>query len=131
MDYLDPSDSSKELTSRGVRGVGSLAGGLALLILKSVAGAFGGVVGLVLGAVSLAVGASSLKSEAKADRTGGAIALGAGALLVLAGLSRWHIPLISGIAALSTGLVGLGALGLLGYGAWNIFKFVKGLRNRA
>jgi len=131
MDYLDPVDSQKELTSRGVRGVGSAVGGIALLALKGVALWFGGVAGIVIGGVALALGASSLKSTAKADKTGGAIALGAGALLVLSGLSRWHIPIISGLAGFATGLVSLAGVGLLGYGAWNIFKFVKGLRNRA
>lgn len=131
MDYLDPVNSGKELTSLGVRGVGSAVGGVALLVLKGIAGAFGGIVGVVLGGIALFVGASSLKSEAKADKMGGSIAMGAGALLVLSGLSRWHIPLISGIAGFSSALVGLGAIGLIGYGAWNIFKFVKGLRNRA
>jgi len=131
MDYLDPNDSNKELTSRGVRGIGSAIGGVALLVLRGLAGAFGGIVGLVLGGATLVLGASSLKSESAADKTGGAIALGAGALLTLTGLARFHIPLISGIAGLASGLVGAGAIGLLGYGLWNIFKFVKGLRNRA
>jgi len=131
MDYLDPVDSRKELTGRGVRGVGAAAGGIALLVLKGLAGALGGVVGVVLGGIALVVGSTSIKSESKADKTGGAIALGAGALLVLSGLSRFSIPIISGIAGFSTALVGLGAVGLIGYGAWNIFKFVKGLRNRA
>jgi hypothetical protein len=131
MDYLDPVESGKELTSRGVRGVGSAVGGLALLLLKGLAGGLGGIVGVVLGGVALFIGSTSLKSEAKADKTGGAIAMGAGALLVLSGLSRWHLPIISGLAGFATGLVGLAGLGLIGYGAWNIFKFVKGLRNRA
>lgn len=131
MDYLDPMDSNKELTNRGVRGVGFTVGGVVLLILKGVATAAGGIVGLVLGGITIVVGASSLKSSSAADKTGGAIALGAGALLALTGLSRFHIPLISGIAGLTSGLVGIGAIGLIGYGLWNIFKFVKGLRNRA
>ncbi len=131
MDYLDPVDSQRELTSRGVRGVGSAIGGIALLALKGVALWFGGVAGVVLGGIALVVGSTSLKSEAKADKTGGAIAMGAGGLLVLSGLSRWHIPIISGLAGFATGLVSLAGVALLGYGAWNIFKFVKGLRNRA
>jgi len=131
MDYLDPMDSNKELTNRGVRGIGATVGGIVLLVVRGIASAGGGIVGLVLGGIALVLGASGLKSSSSADKTGGAITLGAGALLALAGLSRFHIPVISGLAGFATGLVGLGALGLLGYGAWNIFKFVKGLRNRA
>jgi uncharacterized membrane protein len=42
-----------------------------------------------------------------------------------------HIPILGAIAGFSSWIVGSGAVALLGYGIWNIYKFVKGLRNRA
>ncbi|HTX71406.1 MAG TPA: hypothetical protein VMC79_01135 [Rectinemataceae bacterium] len=130
MNDIEPVDS-RELSNRGFKGVSATVGGVALLVLKGIAGWLGGIVGLGIGVIAMGVGLSSLKSSSKADKTGGVVALGAGALLALTGIAHWHIPIISGIAGLSTGLVTLGAVGLIGYGVWNIIKFVRGLRSRA
>jgi hypothetical protein len=133
MSDLEPMESSRDLSNRGFKGVSATVGGIALLILKGLAGAFGGVVGIALGVVTLGLGASSLKSGTRADKTGGVIAVLAGALMALTGIAHFpvHLPLITGLARFSSAIFGIGAVGLLGYGVWNIFKFVKGLRNRA
>jgi hypothetical protein len=131
MSDLEPV-GNKEITNAGVRGVGSTIGGIGLLLLTGVAGWFGGIAGLALGGVILALGASGMKSQSKADKTGGAIAMGAGALLAITGLAHFplHIPLITGLARFTSGLVGLGAVGLIGYGVFNIVRFIRGLKSR-
>ena len=43
----------------------------------------------------------------------------------IAGLATILLPRFTG------SLLFLGGLGLVAYGAWNIFKFIKGLRSRA
>lgn len=127
---MEPVDS-REISDRGFKGISSTVGGVALLVLKGIAGWLGGIVGVGIGVLAMGIGLSGLKGGTKADKTGGAVALGAGALLALTGISHWHIPIISGLASFSTGLVTIGAVGLIGYGLWNIFKFVRGLRSRA
>jgi len=128
--------SEKEITNAGVRGVGATAGGLGLIILRGISTAFGGIGGLVVGGLSFLVGAASMKSASKTDKKGGAIAMGAGIVLALPGLAtvfKW-VPVVGGSIGifdrLASGIIGLGAVGLLGYGVYNIIKFAKGLRSR-
>ncbi len=128
--------SEKEITNAGVRGVGATVGGLGLVILRGISTAFGGIAGLVVGGLSFIVGAASVKSASKTDRRGGAIAMVAGIVFALPGLAKllkW-VPVVGGsIVAfdhLANGLIGIGALGLIGYGVYNIVKFAKGLRSR-
>jgi hypothetical protein len=135
MSDLEPV-GSKEITNAGVRGVGATIGGVGLLVLRALSTAFWGVGGLVIGGLSFVVGAASVKSESKADRRGGTIAMVAGVALALPGLAKIFkiVPLLGGAVGLaehlSSGIVGLGALGLLGYGIYNLVKFVKGLKSR-
>lgn len=131
MSDLEPVNS-KDVSSAGARGIGATLGGVGLMVATAVAGAFGGVVGLVLGGIALVIGASGLRGHAAADKTGGAITLGAGALLAVTGLAHFplHIPIITGLARFSSGLVGIAAVGLIGYGVFNLIKFRKGLKSR-
>jgi hypothetical protein len=131
MSDLEPV-GNKDVTNAGVRGIGATVGGLGLLILTGVASWATGIVGLALGGITLVFGLGSLRSSSKADKTGGAIAVGAGVLLAAVGVAHlpFAIPLVSWIAKLTSGLAGLGAFGLLGYGIFNLFKFGKGLRSR-
>lgn len=135
MSDLEPV-GSKEITNAGVRGVGSTIGGVALLLLRGVSGFLGGIGGLVIGAISMIVGASSLKSQSKTDRRGGTIALVAGAVVALPGIARilGKVPIIGGlvnaVSGISWGIIALGAFGLIGYGVYNIVKFVKGIKSR-
>jgi hypothetical protein len=135
MSDLEPT-GNKDITNAGVRGVGATIGGLGLLVVQGVAGFLGGFVGLVVGGLSFIVGASSLKSSSSADKRGGTIAMVAGAILALPGIGHLigKVPLIGGIvtgaAGISSFILGAGAVGLLGYGVYNIVKFVKGLKSR-
>jgi hypothetical protein len=99
--------------------------------LTGIAGWFGGIVGVGIGVLAMGLGISGLKAHTKTDKTGGAIAFGAGALFALAGISHWHIPFISALAGIPTGLVTVGAVGLIGYGLWNAYRFIRGLRHRS
>lgn len=135
MSDLEPI-GNKEITNAGVRGVGATVGGVGLIVLQALSGAFWGIGGLVLGGLSFLVGAASVKSESKTDRRGGAIAMVAGLALALPALSRFigGVPVLGGIVKVAAGfssfIVGAGALGLVGYGIYNIVKFVKGLKSR-
>ncbi|HCM25500.1 MAG: hypothetical protein A2Z99_11345 [Treponema sp. GWB1_62_6] len=107
------------LAKQGVAAVGGIAGGLGLLVL----GGLPWIFGIVAGGVVAVVGLSAMASHERADRIAGRIALGAGALAVLA-----KLPIVGGLAG---GLFGLATFGLLGMGVWNGFKFMKGLKSRA
>jgi len=95
-----------------------------------------GMGGLVIGGLSFRVGAASVKPESKTDRRGGVIAMVAGVALALPGLAKIFkiVPIVGGMVIsldhLASGALGLGALGLLGYGVFNLVKFVKGLKSR-
>ncbi|MDA8427412.1 MAG: hypothetical protein M0Z80_14895 [Treponema sp.] len=130
MNDLQPMDT-KELSERGFKGISATVGGVAILVLKGIAGMFGGIVGVGIGVIAMGLGISGLKGHTKTDKTGGAIAFGTGALFALAGVSHWHIPFISALAGIPTGLVTVGAIGLIGYGLYNAFRFIRGLRHRA
>lgn len=135
MSDLEPV-GNKEISDAGVKGIGATIGGVGLLIVQGVAGFLGGLVGLVVGGIAVVLGAGSLASKSSTDRRGGAIALAAGAVLALPGLAHLlgGVPIVGSILKVAGGfsafVVGAGALGLLGYGIFNIIKFVKGLRSR-
>ncbi|GAB1481588.1 hypothetical protein MASR2M78_04030 [Treponema sp.] len=107
------------LAKQGVAAVGGLAGGLGLLILGALPSVFGIVAGVVIGLIGL----GALSSKEPADKVAGGIAAAAGGLAVLS-----KIGFLGGIAS---SLLGIATVGLLGLGAWNGFKFLKGLKSRA
>jgi hypothetical protein len=135
MSDLEPMES-KEISNAGVRGIGATIGGVGLLVVQGIAGFLGGIGGLIIGGLSLAIGASSLKSSSNADKRGGTIAMVSGAILALPGLAHFlgGIPLVGGILKAASGfsgfVIGAGAVGLIGYGVYNIVKFVRGLKSR-
>jgi hypothetical protein len=113
-----PVDSS-DLRSRGTKGVLSAVGGLGLLGVSALISI--PVIGwVVCGALAL-FGVTGLFGKKSGDKATGTIMLVAGA----AGLAGILLP------HLTRGLLGAGAFALLAYGAWNIYKFVRGLRDRA
>jgi hypothetical protein len=111
----DPND----LRNRGTKGVMSALGGVGLLVASAlvahpiVAGIIGGVLAIL--------GLTGVISKKKTDRTAGSIVLIAGGVGLAAIFLHGPIQF----------LFGLGGVALLGYGAYSIFKFVKGLRQRA
>jgi len=113
-----PVDSS-DLRGRGTRGVMSAVGGLGLLGVNALIHI--PVVGWILGGALVIVGISGLFGKAKGEKTSRNIMLAAGA----AGLAALLLPKLAAF------LLGAGGLALIGYGAYNIYKFVRGLRDRA
>ncbi len=120
MNEIVPSD---RLVRYGMTGISGTVVGVGLLFLSGFAGAGLSIAGLVVGGGLTAFGLSaSSKAANKDDRAGGMVTAGAGALTVVASL-----PLIGGLAG---GLMSLAGFGLLGYGGYSLFKFIKGLRAR-
>ena len=135
MSDLEPL-GSKEISNRGVKGIGATVAGVGLLVVTGVAGWMGGLVGLVVGGLAFVVGASSLKSSSPVDRRGGSLAMVAGAVLALPGLARFlgKLPIVGTVlnvaAGFSSFVVGAGAIGLIGYGVYNLIRFRRGLKSR-
>ncbi len=102
----------KEISKEGIRAVGGLVGGAALLLL-TLNPIFGIVGGGLLAAVGIGVAAS------KKDRLAGGVLGAAGALGLLNG--------IFGFAG--TWLI-LGSAGLAGYGAYSLYQFIRKLKTR-
>ncbi len=120
MNEIVPSD---RLVRYGMSGISGSAVGIGLLVLSGFAGAGLSIPGLIIGGGLTAFGLSaSSKAKSSDDRTGGLVTAGAGALTVVASL-----PLIGGLAG---GMMSLAGFGLLGFGGYSIYKFVKGLRSR-
>jgi hypothetical protein len=110
-----PVDST-ELRSKGTRGVISLGAGIGLLGVQAIINI--PFVGLVAGGALIVLGILGLVGKTKIDKTGGMLAIAGGvALFALKGVASF--------------VIGAGALGLLIYGGWNVFKFVKGLKSRS
>jgi hypothetical protein len=112
---VDPS----EIRARGTKGVMAAIGGIGLLGVNALISI--PVIGWVIGGGLVLVGISGLFGKTKTDKTTGGLMIGAGAV----GLAALLLP------GLTHGLLGLGGFALLAFGAWNIFKFVRGLRSRA
>lgn len=115
----------KTLVKQGGLAIGGLGGGIALLVLNSVLGIPGLIIGGVVTLIGLAIGSS------KDDRTAGTIATGAGILTGVHALSAFKIPILSALAGgLGGALLTISGIGLLVMGGLNLFKFVKNYRNR-
>jgi len=105
-------------SERGTRGFISAGAGIGLLGLNALISV--PVIGWVIGGGLALLGLLGLGGGTKTDRTYGTVALVAGAATILAQL---HIgPLHFALGA--------GGIGLLAFGAYNLFKFFRGLRNR-
>lgn len=104
----------KALVKQGTTGVGGLVGGGILLLLSGL----GPVGGAIIGGI-LSLGGAAVAASSKEDRAVGGIVAGAGVLTIL-----------SGFGILGGGLLWVGGLGLLGLGAWSLFKFIRNLRAR-
>jgi hypothetical protein len=110
---------SNVLAKQGVAAVGSLIGGVGLLIL----GALPPIIAIIAGAVVGFIGVGAILSKDPDDRKPGIIVTAAGALSILS-----KIGIVRPFAAT---LLGIGAFGLLGLGIWNAIKFIKGLKSRS
>jgi hypothetical protein len=110
--------STDVLAKRGVTAIGSLIGGVGLMVL----GVLPPIMGLIAGGVVGVAGISGLLSRDPEDRKPALLVTAAGALAVFS-----KVPIVRPIAA---SLLGLGAIGLIGLGIYNGIKFLKGLKSR-
>ncbi len=104
-----------EVTKSGVKGVGAVVGGTALLVLSAISSI--PVIGVVAGGILAVVGFSLTTS--RSDRT-------AGAVTAVAGIVTAAASLIPGLRW----LVWLPGLGLLGAGVFMLFRFFRGVKTR-
>lgn len=118
MDEFEGPASRAALAKQGVTAVGCIAGGIGLLVL----GALPPIAGIIAGAAAGVLGIGGLLSKDPDDRKPGLIVTAAGSLAILS-----KVGIIKPLAAT---FLGIGALGLLGLGIWNGFKFLKGLKSR-
>jgi hypothetical protein len=112
---MDPSD----LRQKGTKGVMSAVGGVGLMVVSGLV-ASPILAGIIGGGLAL-LGLGGVFSKKRSDRTTGGLVLAVGGIAIASAFL--HGPL--------SGLLGLGGLALLVYGGINIYKFVKGLRDRA
>jgi hypothetical protein len=108
-----------EVRKNGMRGVISTGAGVAMLLFNTLLHI--PVVGWILGGGLIALGIMGLAGKARTDKTTGMILMGAGAL----GLGSF---ILKGLTSFFLGLAGVG---LIAFGAFNLIKFVKGLKSRA
>ena len=106
----------KTLVKYGSQGIGGVVGGAALLIL----GGLGPVGSLIVGGVIALVGLAL--SRSKEDRVAGYIGLGAGAVTAASAIG--FLGKIAGT------LLNISGIGLLVVGGINLFRFIRGYRNR-
>jgi hypothetical protein len=108
----------KNLSDKGTKGVMSTAAGIGMLGVNALLGV--PVVGTVISAGLLALGAIGLFGKTKTDKASGTVLAAAG----IAGIATLFVP---GVAH---SLLSLGGIGLLGYGVFNLFGFLKGLHRK-
>ncbi len=111
----DPNDLRKQ----GTKGIMSAGAGVGLWVVNALIHM--PIVGWVIGGGLLFLGFTGLFGKSKTDRASGTVMMAAG----IAGLATILLPRFTG------SLLFLGGLALVGYGAFNIFKFIRGLRSRA
>jgi hypothetical protein len=113
--------STTELRKQGTRGVISTGAGVGLWVVNGILHI--PVVGIILGGALAILGLLGLLGRDRTDKTTGAVLLVAGA----AGLSS-VLPFLRPISSF---LFGVGGLALVGFGVFNLFKFIKGLKSRS
>ena len=123
MNDLIPGDGkytpTNVLAKQGMTAIGSIAGGVVLMIMRALPPFMGIIAGVLVGVV----GIGGILSKDPADRKPGILAAAAGALSILA-----RIGIIRPLAGT---LLGISALGLLAVGVWNGIKFIRGLKGRS
>lgn len=112
-----PSDTTN-IHNHGVRGVISTGAGLGLMLFNSLLNL--PVIGWVIGGGLVVIGVMGVTGKSRTDKVSGALFIGAGAL----GLGSFLLP------GLTSFLLGLPAIGLLGYGIFNLVKFARGIKSR-
>ena len=112
---MDPSG----LRAQGTKGVLATGAGIGLWVVNALIHV--PVVGWIIGGGLALIGLTGLLGKSRTDKASGTIMMAAG----IAGLATIFLPRLTG------SLLFLGGLALVGFGAWNIFKFIRGLKSRA
>ncbi|HUX11715.1 MAG TPA: hypothetical protein VMW87_01730 [Spirochaetia bacterium] len=107
------------LAKQGMKAVGGIGGGAALLILSAVTASH--LPAIIIGGILTIVGLA-ITSKAKDDRIAGTVAVGAGVLALLKGIGIF--------AKLAGGLIWVSGVGLIIAGGISLYKFIKGLKSR-
>ena len=107
----------EEVSKQGVRAAGGIAGGIGLLVLA----ALGPVAGAIAGGLLAIVGLSQTRS--KQDRRPGWVLAAVGAAALVASV-------VPGIGGLAEVLLRLSGIGLLGFGGYSLYQFIRNLRRR-
>ncbi|MGA2764095.1 MAG: hypothetical protein ABSG17_12080 [Spirochaetia bacterium] len=109
-----------EVSRQGVKGVGALAGGAALIVLSLL----GPILGFITGGVLTVVGFALTGS--KPDRTAGFITAGAGLVTIVSALHRF-VPVFPNL----DWLMWIPGIGLLAIGAVSLVRFFGNLKKRS
>jgi len=108
----------KNLSEKGSKGVMSSIAGIGLLGVNAILGI--PMIGTVISAGLLGLGAIGLFGKSKTDKVSGSVLGIAG----IVGLSTLFLP------GPAHSLLSLGGLGLLGYGIYHLFGFLRGIKNK-
>ena len=106
----------KELERNAMTGIGGIGGGLAILAVTSVVTG-SPIIGLLV-AGGMAAGGYGMTRSAE-DRTAGKVLMGVGALTA-----------VSAVTGVGSGIFSLAGIGLIGWGGYSIYKFLKGMKSR-
>lgn len=106
----------KELERNAMTGIGGIGGGLAILAVSSVITG-NPIIGLVV-AAGMGFGGYTMTKSAE-DRTAGKVLMGVGAITALSALTGF-----------GSGIFSLAGIGLIGWGGYSIYKFLKGMKSR-
>ncbi len=118
MNDYHPVDA-ESVRKSGMRGVIATGGGLGLFLFNSLLHL--PLVGWVVGGALLVLGVMGVLGRNRTDKTSGALLIGAGVL----GLASILFGRFTGF------ILGVGSLGLIGYGVFNLIKFTRGLKSRS
>jgi uncharacterized membrane protein HdeD (DUF308 family) len=109
----------KELVKQGWHGFAGVAGGIALLVLRGIAGA-GFWPGLLAGALLIIVGLAV--GSSRQDRAAGGVTVAVGAATLIG-----SVPALGSVRW----LMSVAGIALLAAGAWSLVKFFLNLRKRS
>jgi len=107
-----------EVRKNGMRGVISTGAGIGLMLFNSLLNI--PVVGWILGGGLVVLGVMGLVGRTRTDKTTGTVMMAAGAL----GIASFVLKGFTGF------ILGAAGIGLVGFGVFYLFKFVKGLKSR-
>lgn len=109
---------SEEVRKNGMRGVVSTGAGIGIVVFNSLLHL--PVIGIVISGALIALGVMGLVGKNRTDKTSGTVLMAAGGL----GVASIFLKGLTGF------LFGVGGVGLIGYGVFNLIKFAKGLKSK-